>query len=323
MSPLSCSRRPTWGATNCAKLSLFLVLWVNDHVLQAINHYAPDLKSFATAPIDLTIPQGNWCITPYTRARTSYLPPCCPGDDSPYAHSAPAYRPGSALRNELTFALADIEKNHCTLDPELTASLSFLKGRDAFSKGDLEVARFHFEQSLAYWQTASDHPTPLADHSNPSNSLTDITPPKPTDLIPLTHPPLPPLSPPPLLPFSHSPGKTGRAALLPGGNLAQSGGVAAFVLSASLQQAKQYFESCLQISCGRTSASTWWASSFMPWQKFSKNWGIGRRWQQPPERECGYTAMIRCGWPRLWVSGRSCSSHGQAPKRPGPQPNGP
>jgi tetratricopeptide (TPR) repeat protein len=224
-----------------------LVLWVNDLSLQAINHHAPDLKSFATTPIDFDYPPGELVHSLHQEANRLFLTMLSLGDDSPYAHSAPAYRPGSALRNELTFALADIEKNHCTLDPELTASLSFLKGRDAFSKGDLEVARFHFEQSLAYWQTASDHPTPLADNSNPSNSLTDITPPTPPTSSLSPTPPLPPSLP---LPFSPSPSPQEKQAVLLfylGAIWRSLAALQRSFYQPSLQQAKQYFESCLDL----------------------------------------------------------------------------
>jgi tetratricopeptide (TPR) repeat protein len=69
---------------------------------------------------------------------------------------------------------------HATLDGELKASLDFLKGRDALGRSDLDVARYHFEQSLTYWQKATHSPplslppTPPLPHSSP------LSPPPPS-----------------------------------------------------------------------------------------------------------------------------------------------
>jgi hypothetical protein len=134
-----------------------VVLWISDRTLHQINRHAPDLKSFAPAPISFTYPPGELLHSLHQQANALFATMLSLGDDSP--HTETTYHPGSTLRTELTFALADIAADRDRLDPELEASLDFLKGRDAFSQGDLDVARFHFETSLAHWQQAHS-PTP-------------------------------------------------------------------------------------------------------------------------------------------------------------------
>ncbi|NMF83088.1 ATP-binding protein [Nodosilinea sp. P-1105] len=131
-------------------VSVPVVLWVSDRSLQHISRHAPDLASFANAPIRFTYPPGELLYSLHQHAHVLFATMLSLGDDSPYAASA--YQPGSALRTELEFALADIANQHDALDAELEASLNFLKGRDALRRGDLEVARFQFETSLGYWQ---------------------------------------------------------------------------------------------------------------------------------------------------------------------------
>ncbi len=134
------------------RLPFPLVLWVNDHVLQIINRHAPDLKSIATTPIQFEYPPGELIYSLHQGANDLFNTMLSLGDESSYPESAPRYQRGSALRTELDFALKDIIQDHDVLNGELLASLNFLKGRDAFGRGDMVLARFHFEASLAYWE---------------------------------------------------------------------------------------------------------------------------------------------------------------------------
>ncbi|MFQ4138961.1 ATP-binding protein [Nodosilinea sp. PGN35] len=135
-----------------------VVLWVSDRALALLNRHAPDFKSFAAAPISFEYPPGELIDSLHANANDLFATMLSLGDSSPHPTEAADYQPGSALRTELEFALADIAQTHTTLDGELKASLDFLKGRDAFSRSDLDVARYHFEQSLTYWQKAHRPP---------------------------------------------------------------------------------------------------------------------------------------------------------------------
>ncbi|HIK43877.1 MAG TPA: ATP-binding protein [Leptolyngbyaceae cyanobacterium M65_K2018_010] len=133
-----------------------LVLWVNDHILHLLNRYAPDFKSFASAPIHFEYPPGELIDSLHQNANQLFYTMLSLGDDSPYPDQTPTYQPGSPLRTELEFALADLAQAHQALDYELQASLNFLQGRDALSRSDLDLARFYFDQSLTYWQEQAE-----------------------------------------------------------------------------------------------------------------------------------------------------------------------
>ncbi|MBD1914720.1 ATP-binding protein [Phormidium sp. FACHB-77] len=148
-----------------------VVLWVSDHTLAILNRHAPDFKSFAAAPIPFEYPPGELIDSLHASANDLFATMLSLGDSSPHPTEAVDFQPGSALRTELEFALADIAQTHATLGSELKASLDFLKGRDAFSRSDLDVARYHFEQSLNYWQKSTRAPPPTP---------TPLTPPPPT-----------------------------------------------------------------------------------------------------------------------------------------------
>ena len=135
-----------------------IVLWVNDSVLQVINRHAPDLKSIATTPIRFEYPPGELVYSLHQGANDLFNTMLSLGDESSYPESAPRYQRGSTLRTELDFALKDISQNRDALDQELLASLAFLKGRDAFSRGDMVLARFHFEASLSDWEELAAGP---------------------------------------------------------------------------------------------------------------------------------------------------------------------
>jgi tetratricopeptide (TPR) repeat protein len=137
-----------------------VVLWVSDRTLALLNRHAPDFKSFAAAPIPFDYPPGELIFSLHASANDLFATMLSLGDHSPHQAEAPDYRQGSTLRTELEFALTDIAQAQATLDGELKASLDFLKGRDAFGRGDLDVARYHFDRSLSYWQKASHSPSP-------------------------------------------------------------------------------------------------------------------------------------------------------------------
>jgi tetratricopeptide (TPR) repeat protein len=218
-----------------------LVLWVNDHVLQLINRYAPDLKSIATTPIEFEYPPGELVYSLHQGANDLFATMLSLGEESSYPGNASRYRRGSALRTELDFALKDIARNHDSLDDELVASLDFLKGRDAFARGDMVVARFHFEQSLVYWKNLVNPQAEDPDSS--SDSLTE-SPPHPTLRETATgSTPLPLSS---LLPPSPTPPEK-KAVLLfhLGATWRSLAALQRVAYKEALQQAALYFRRCL------------------------------------------------------------------------------
>ncbi|MGG6238338.1 ATP-binding protein [Nodosilinea sp. AN01ver1] len=149
-----------------------VVLWVSDRTLASLTRHAPDFKSFAAAPIPFEYPPGELIYALHANANALFATMLTLGDDSPHHTGAFEYQPGSALRTELEFAVADIAQTQASLGDELKASLDFLKGRDALGRSDLDVARYHFEQSLTYWQKATHAPALPFDsaHGKPFDS---------------------------------------------------------------------------------------------------------------------------------------------------------
>ncbi|WP_017297053.1 ATP-binding protein [Nodosilinea nodulosa] len=153
-----------------------VVLWVSDRTLALLNRHAPDFKSFAAAPIAFEYPPGELIYSLHASANDLFATMLTLGDDSPHHTEASAYSQGSALRTELEFALTDIAQSQAPLDNEIKASLDFLKGRDALGRSDLDVARYHFEQSLIYWQKFPHAPSPHPPIPSPHHPLTPSPP---------------------------------------------------------------------------------------------------------------------------------------------------
>ena len=159
-------------------LTLPVVIWVNDRTLPLISRHAPDLKSFAGTPIPFEYPPGELIYALHRRANELFQTMLSLGDDSPYPDYTPDYQPGSSLRTELEFALVEIGQAPAAAldsrspiegtqsppalppsslpDQEIQASLDFLQGRDALSRGNFDLARYYFDRSLHYWQQNLD-----------------------------------------------------------------------------------------------------------------------------------------------------------------------
>ncbi|MEL7505170.1 MAG: AAA family ATPase [Cyanobacteria bacterium J06554_6] len=132
-----------------------IVLWMTDPVLQALNQHAPDFKSFAAAPVQFDYPVTE-LVQSLHKAANELFADILDGNDDPLGSTVlhlPPVRPElrALVEHELPFALADLERYQATLDPDLWASLQFLKGRESHVPGEMDQARESYEQSLAHW----------------------------------------------------------------------------------------------------------------------------------------------------------------------------
>jgi tetratricopeptide (TPR) repeat protein len=227
-----------------------VVLWVSDRALAILNRHAPDFKSFAAAPIAFEYPPGELIDSLHANANDLFATMLSLGDSSPHPAEATDYQPGSTLRTELEFALADIAQTHATLDSELKASLDFLKGRDAFSRSDLDVARYHFEQSLTYWQK-STRPPKIQNFSSGDAARTKFKIqnfPGSSEASSPPHPLTP--SPTPLLPYPPPPTPRQKQAVLLfylGATCRSQATLQRVVYDRLLHKAESYFTACLRI----------------------------------------------------------------------------
>ncbi|MGP1387396.1 MAG: nSTAND1 domain-containing NTPase [Thainema sp.] len=152
-----------------------IVLWVNDHVLQTFNRTAPDLKTFAPAPIQVGYPPGELLHSLHQEANRLFQIALNAGSDRFLPDSEFGIEPGSRRRYELEFALSDIQAQGEALDAELQASLDFVQARDAHANGEMETARRLYEQSLAFWQARAEQAEQLVTLPNSDSDIQQLT----------------------------------------------------------------------------------------------------------------------------------------------------
>ncbi len=135
-----------------------VVLWVNDTILQRLNRYAPDLKSFAATPVRFEYPIQALIATLTAQANNTFhqlLKTDQGSENSPF-HADFTFG-DSLLPQELTFALAQLdlspENQNLTVDKALIADLLFLQARNLQQQGEWLRSRSYYENSLTYWQT--------------------------------------------------------------------------------------------------------------------------------------------------------------------------
>jgi WD40 repeat protein len=134
-----------------------VVLWVSDRVLQSLNQYAPDFKSFAAAPIRFDYPLDELVASLHRAADNLFHHILDASQDHRLGNTTlhlPTLGPElkALIDYELPFALADLKRQNASLDADLQASLQFLQGRDAHNTQQMETARTCYEQSLQHWQ---------------------------------------------------------------------------------------------------------------------------------------------------------------------------
>jgi len=133
-------------------LTLPLVLWVTDEVLQKLTRFAPDFKSWAATSIKFELASDEllalWHQTTNELFATilgSDLGEFLPNDVLNLA-------PGCRRRQELEVALRDLHSRDVSLEPAHCATWQFILARDAFSYDQIDVAIELSQQSLGFWR---------------------------------------------------------------------------------------------------------------------------------------------------------------------------
>ncbi len=132
-----------------------LVFWVNDEVLQKFTRLAPDFDSWTTT-IEFAIATDELIDTLNQAADDAFTKILNAGAGRFLDNAVLNIAIDSRHRSELKSALRDLQSSIQELEPELEANLQFLLGRDAQSNGQMETARQHYEQSLAFWQQSQN-----------------------------------------------------------------------------------------------------------------------------------------------------------------------
>ncbi|MFB2972818.1 hypothetical protein ACE1CD_27990 [Aerosakkonema sp. BLCC-F183] len=134
----------------CQNFPFPLVLWVTDIVLHKLTRLAPDFKSFAAPTIKFEMPTQQLIDFLRTEADSLFARVLQTADNAS-VYSTFDWTT-STHRQELDDAFSDLQSRGVSLDPDLEASLAFLRGREAFINDDMERSRQLYEQSLAFWE---------------------------------------------------------------------------------------------------------------------------------------------------------------------------
>ncbi|MEO1391572.1 MAG: WD40 repeat domain-containing protein [Cyanobacteria bacterium J06634_5] len=131
-----------------------LVLWVNDTVLQHLNRYAADLKSFAATPIRFEYPVRSLIHVLIAQANDTFAQILNTDQGIVLSNRLPlTNRITEPLASqELSFAITQLEQQEQQVNNQQLADLLFLQGRNLHQQGDLPRARSYYENSLTYWQ---------------------------------------------------------------------------------------------------------------------------------------------------------------------------
>jgi WD40 repeat protein len=117
-----------------------LVLWINDEVQQKLLRLVPDLESWATS-VEFKFTTDE--LLDFLRQKTDEIF---------------ASKPTPNLENcfEIEAACKDLQRWEQDLEPNLEASLEFVRGLDDFSRDKIDDALEHYQKSLAFWQQGSN-----------------------------------------------------------------------------------------------------------------------------------------------------------------------
>jgi WD40 repeat protein len=128
-----------------------IVLWVNDEVLTKFIRLAPDFDSWTTT-IEFAIATDELIDTLNQTADDAFSQILNVGAGRFLDNAVLNLAIDSHRRSEIKLALQDLHNRVQELDPALEANIQFLLGRDAQANNQMEKARQHYEQSLAFWQ---------------------------------------------------------------------------------------------------------------------------------------------------------------------------
>jgi tetratricopeptide (TPR) repeat protein len=131
-----------------------IVLWVNDDVFFQFERIATDLFTWAGASILFKLPMPEIVRSLKEHSDRLFQSILSEGDEQFWVQRQILPSTNSLRPNELQFAFQHLRANDYPIEPELQASLDFLMGREAHSRGEMETALERYESSLEFWQQA-------------------------------------------------------------------------------------------------------------------------------------------------------------------------
>ena len=131
------------------QFSFPLVLWVNNDVLRQLIRLAPDFQSWATT-MDFQLATSQLFSTLEQRARMLFNHLLQAGS-APLVPNSRIF--GLRYRRELNSAIQDLKYRQEPLSAELSATLAFVEGREAFAEADDQRS---LDQAFGLYQRAID-----------------------------------------------------------------------------------------------------------------------------------------------------------------------
>ena len=133
-------------------LSVPLVLWITDEVLQKLTRFAPDFKSWAATSIKFELATDQ-LLDLWNQTVDELFATILGSDWSKFIpNEVLNLAPRCRRRQELETAMRDLQARQVNLEPAQLASWQFILGRDAFSYDQIDVAIELYEESLGFWQ---------------------------------------------------------------------------------------------------------------------------------------------------------------------------
>ena len=152
-------------------LTLPLVLWVTDEVLQKLTRFAPDFKSWAATSIKFELATKQ-LLALWQQTADGLLTTLLGRDLGEFLpNDVFQLAPGCRRRQELESALRDLASRGVSLAPAQWATWQFILGRDAFSCDQLDVALQQYQESLNVWQREVDRGGDGENLSHPKSKI--------------------------------------------------------------------------------------------------------------------------------------------------------
>ncbi|MFE1747832.1 hypothetical protein [Coleofasciculus sp. H7-2] len=130
-----------------------LVLWISDAVLQKLIRFAPDFKSWAASSIRFVMSGEELIELLRQKADSLFAKELDSSNFELWHHSSLDLAVGSQHRLELESALTDLRRRGQQLEPQLQASLEFVRGRNDYATDQIQSSIAHYQRSLAYFRT--------------------------------------------------------------------------------------------------------------------------------------------------------------------------
>lgn len=133
-------------------LTVPLVLWLTDEVLQKLTRFAPDFKSWAATSIKFELATSQ-LFSLWHKTSSQLFSSILSSDFGEFIPNETFnLSPSCRRRQELESALRDLHGRELILEPAIVSTWRFMRGRDAFANDKIGLAIELYFQSLEFWQ---------------------------------------------------------------------------------------------------------------------------------------------------------------------------